>query len=556
MISAVGRYKLEGLIGEGAMAKVYRAHDPEIDRPLAIKVLRREFHENKEIVTRFLCEAKAAGALSHPGIVTIFDVGQVDGFPYIAMELLKGRPLSEILETHGSLPLNSAISYGRQVADALHYAHERNIVHRDIKPANIWVADDGATIKLLDFGIARRAEADQLRAEIEALRTHAGQLLGTPRYMSPEQALGHRVDQRSDFFSLGVVLYEMITGTPAFDGNSLATIAIKITQENPVSLSRCLSECPKGLVHIVNRLMAKSPENRYGAGIEIAAALRREERALAAADAAPRRWSYAAQLIVQSALVLGAVLALSVSAIQERQTRTMTMLMTTSGESIVSFVAKNAALSVVDNAGLPPEKQDWLPLQAFIAFAAADPNIAELRVIDGGGVIRASTTNEEANRTYNPNARAESVEKKIAERTFSFEQPITYGGRRFGTVQLALNRSAFDAAVGGNGVNLIILTLLIFGAALASTILLSYRLIAPMRTVRQAIADLCADNFDYRISHSRRDEFGDLFDKFNELAARLQQGRELDDQLDSPEGDPVDLDATIVAPAFKAKEVA
>lgn len=555
----MGRYRLEGLIGEGAMAHVYRAHDPEIDRPLAIKFLRKEFHGNKEIVNRFLTEARAAGALSHPGIVTIFDVGEVDGVPYIAMELLNGRSLGALLERAGKLPLADVVSYGRQLADALHYAHERGIVHRDLKPANIWIGEDGRSVKLLDFGIARRAEADQLRAEIEALRTQAGQVLGTPRYMSPEQALGRQVDYRSDFFSFGVVLYEMITGTPAFDGNGLATIAIKIVQESAEPLGRRLSECPKGLVHIINRLMAKTPEKRYASGAEISAALLREERILASSDAAPRRWTYTAQLITQCAFVIGTVLALSTAAIHGRQSSTMQMLMTTSGQSIASFVANNAALSVADNAGLPSEEQDWVPLQEFIASAASDPNIAELRVIDGDGVVRASTVIEETDGVLMLGARREGPHLERAtplrDRRFPFEQPIVYGGRNFGTVQLALSTKAFDAAVMGNTINLVLLASLIFLAALAVMALLSNRLVAPLRIVRQALTDLCENHFDYRISHSRCDEFGDLFDKFNELAALLQSERE-PESADADNAANFDPDATVVMPTLHAKQVA
>jgi eukaryotic-like serine/threonine-protein kinase len=210
----VGRYQLIERIGEGAMAEVWRAHDPSIDRVLAIKILKGEFRRNEEYAARFLREAKAAGALAHPAIVTIYDVGTADGYPYIAMELLDGDPLDRVLAHEGKLPPELVLGIAGQLASALSYAHLSGVVHRDIKPSNIMLCRDGRSIKLLDFGIARVTE-EGAASEDEQVRTQIGQVVGTPRYMSPEQAMARDVDGRSDLFSVGAVLYEMITGHPA-----------------------------------------------------------------------------------------------------------------------------------------------------------------------------------------------------------------------------------------------------------------------------------------------------------------------------------------------------
>ena len=216
----VGRYELKERIGEGAMAEVWRAHDPSIDRVLAIKLLKQEFRSNAAYAARFLREAKAAGALAHPSIVTIYDVGEADGFSYIAMELLEGSPLDQVLASEGAISDERVLAIAGQLAGALSYAHLSGVIHRDIKPSNIMVGRDGRTIKILDFGIARVAEAEGAELGREHDRTQVGQVLGTPRYMSPEQALCQAVDGRSDLFSVGAVLYEMITGRPAFNGVS------------------------------------------------------------------------------------------------------------------------------------------------------------------------------------------------------------------------------------------------------------------------------------------------------------------------------------------------
>ena len=238
-MQVVGRYEILEKIGEGAMADVYRAFDPSIQRVLAIKVLKAEFRQNREYTARFLREAKAAGALSHPNIVTIYDVGEVDAYPYIAMELLDGETLDRAAEREGRLAADRVMDIGLQLALALHYAHQTGVVHRDIKPSNIFLGSDGRTIKILDFGIARVTEADRAAEDAENLKTQFGQVLGTPRYMSPEQALGRELDGRSDLFSAGVLLYELITGRRAFSGATAVTLALQITQIDPHRISKC-----------------------------------------------------------------------------------------------------------------------------------------------------------------------------------------------------------------------------------------------------------------------------------------------------------------------------
>ena len=557
---AVGRYKVKDRIGEGAMAEVYLGHDPEIDRPVAIKILQSQFRDNAEITSRFLKEARAAGALSHPGIVTVYDVGEADGIPYIAMELLDGMPLSEVLVAERALSVERAVAYGRQLAEALHYAHERGIVHRDVKPSNIWISRDAASIKLLDFGIAHRAEADQLRAEVEALRTQAGQVIGTPRYMSPEQALGRPLDHRSDLFSLGAVLYEMMTGSPAFGGNGMATIALQITQQAPLALEAQINDCPKGLAYIVKRLMEKSPERRYADGAEVARALLREERALDVAEDGVRRGpSYRMRLLIAGMLVVIVVLAASFAAILDRQGQTMRRIAMTSGSSIASFVASNAALGVVENAGVDPRDQDWVPVQEFIRSAAADPNVAELRVIDGSGIVRASSKSaENGKRRQTASARDLGASSSATGDDLRFVHPIVYAGKRFGTVELTLDTTELNAAAADTRQTLLLFGLAIFAAIMTVTASISRLLVQPLRALRRALVDVTAGQLDTRISHRRRDEFGDLFDGFNDMAASLQDrmATEFAETASNPGDSEFDPDATVVCAVPMARKIA
>ena len=252
----IGRFDILDKLGEGAMGTVYRALDPLIERTVAIKTIPLNLPEEEKRLfeDRFLREAKSAGRLSHPNIVTIYDVGETDDFAYIAMEYLDGPSLREILREHGPLPLELALETALQMADALAFAHDHGVVHRDIKPPNVIVLGKRGTVKLTDFGIAH------LMSNTE---TRAGMLLGSPRYMSPEQVQGQPVDGRSDIFSLGVVLYEMLAGRPPFGGEELHGILFRIVNEPVAPISQTRRNIPVGVDEILARCLAKKPHDRY-----------------------------------------------------------------------------------------------------------------------------------------------------------------------------------------------------------------------------------------------------------------------------------------------------
>ncbi len=259
----IGRYEVLDEVGQGAMGTVYRARDPLIERTVAIKTvpIDRLRKEGADAEARFLREAQSAGRLSHPSIVTIYDVGETDGLAYIAMEYLSGPTLRQLID-HSRMPLDLALDTARQMAEALAFAHAHGVIHRDIKPANVVVTGQRGQIKLTDFGIAHLANSEQ---------TQAGQMLGSPRYMSPEQAMGREVDGRSDIFSLGAVLYEMLTGRYAFDGDSLATIVYRVIHDAPTDPVALRPHLPVGLIQLLGRMLNKSPDARPDAQAVVAA---------------------------------------------------------------------------------------------------------------------------------------------------------------------------------------------------------------------------------------------------------------------------------------------
>jgi len=266
-----GRYQVVRKLGAGGMANVYLAEDQELGRRVAIKILNERHANDEQFVERFRREAKNAAALSHPNIVSIYDRGEAEGTYYIAMEYLDGRSLKELIISRGPAPLNVAIEYVRQILSALRFAHRHGIVHRDIKPHNVLVDAEGR-VKVTDFGIAR-AGASQM--------TEAGSIVGTAQYLSPEQARGTGVDQRSDLYSLGIVLYELLTGTLPFNGDTPVEIAMKHLSQTPELPSATRPELPRELDLVVTRALAKDPDERYQSAEEMDADLERLARGAA-----------------------------------------------------------------------------------------------------------------------------------------------------------------------------------------------------------------------------------------------------------------------------------
>ncbi len=256
MIETLGRYKILSIIGQGAMGVVYKAVDPMIDRTVAIKTVNLSLNkdEQAEYELRFQQEIKAAGRLNHPNIVTIYDVGRNEDMAYMAMEFLEGKELKDILADDGRPEVMASIDWIAQIAQGLAFAHDNEIVHRDVKPSNIMIVRGGLA-KITDFGIARMPAS--------AVKTMTGLILGSPRYMSPEQVIGRSLDHRTDIFSLGVVLYEALTGTPPFDGDNVNAIMYATVNTIPPAPSNVNAGVLAMLDLVVAKALAKTVDERY-----------------------------------------------------------------------------------------------------------------------------------------------------------------------------------------------------------------------------------------------------------------------------------------------------
>ena len=281
-----GRYELDGVVGRGGMAEVYRARDIRLDRIVAIKTLRADLARDQIFQARFRREAQSAASLNHPSIVAVYDTGEdmASGLPvpYIVMEYVDGRTVRDLLqEGHRLLPERS-LEIIDGVLRALDYSHQAGIVHRDIKPGNVMVTRNG-DIKVMDFGIARAM------SDAQATMTQTAQVIGTAQYLSPEQARGERVDSRSDLYSTGCLLYELLTGRPPFTGDSPVAIAYQHVRENPVPPSRVDPDVPVWADAIVLKAMAKSPADRYQTAADMRADLQRAASGMPVAAAPPTR---------------------------------------------------------------------------------------------------------------------------------------------------------------------------------------------------------------------------------------------------------------------------
>lgn len=288
----IGRYEVLEELGHGAMGTVYRAKDPAMDRIVALKTIRTEIltgQQGSEFRERFYREARAAGALAHPGIVPVFDVGEHDGTPFLVMEFIKGRTLADAARIGERLPLERVCEIGQQIAEALGYAHTKGVVHRDIKAANILLTSRESygieRPKITDFGVAKLASVQI---------TTTGQMLGTPAFMPPEQFSGGPIDGRTDLFALGVILYWMATGEYPFPGENLITVSYKVMHTEPVPPSKLNPAVPEALDHLILKCLAKNPADRYQTGAELAQAMAAIRATGMSATARPRAAAAAA----------------------------------------------------------------------------------------------------------------------------------------------------------------------------------------------------------------------------------------------------------------------
>jgi tRNA A-37 threonylcarbamoyl transferase component Bud32/HAMP domain-containing protein len=526
----VGRYQIDEMSGEGAMARVYKAYDPKIDRTLAIKALKSHLLADDEYRARFLREAKGAGILSHPNIVTVFDVGEEDRQPYIAMEWVDGPTLSDLLKGGKSFTPRQIVEIGIQLARALDYAHKKGIVHRDVKPGNIMLVQDTLTVKVADFGICRINETEQTQ---KADQTQMGAVLGTPNYMSPEQVQGLTVDARSDLFSAGVVLYQMLTGHLPFEGDSMISVVYKIANTDAPTLDALRPDLPLSLRRVIARALKKSPEKRYQTGEQFAQALIGIAREI---DEEARRKgkSRVIPLGIRWALTMASLVAVTMSltatVLYQRQYAAMLDQATGYGGSLAKLVAVQTAVPLLS--------EDWAAIDVFIQETQSRQEFPYLLVVDHRGVIRGGNDAAQVGAQYAAPPQATPMPShdsgvtvqsyRLADKraVIDFDAPVLFQSKEIGRVHLGLYEAPLTKVANLMLVLLTILTLVTSAAVAGGTWFLAHRLAGPIRVLRNSLHELAHGHYDYRIADKRNDEFGELYADFDQTAAALERRHE------------------------------
>lgn len=527
MIERLGRYQIRELVGEGAMARVYKAYDPEINRTLAVKLLKSQLREDGEYHNRFLREAKGAGLLSHPNIVTVFDVGEDNNHPYIAMELVDGPTLADYLREKKILTTVEIVEIGIELTRALDYAHRKGIVHRDVKPGNIMLSRDTHTVKVADFGICRIDDSDATQ------QTQVGGVLGTPHYMSPEQVLGQKVDARSDLFSAGVVLYQLLTGALPFEGETLISVAYKITKADPMPLDKVRPDLPHSLRRIIERALKKQPEKRFQTGEEFAKALSGVAAELAE-DGKTKGRGRMISMGVRWAIMMGALVAITMSltamVLYERQYGAMMEQVKGYGGSLAKFMA-------VQNA-VPLLSEDWAAIEVFVQETVSGQDFANIVVVDHQGIVRGSKDPAQMNTRYtlegatpvsssDPGVTVKHHRISDGRNVLDFAAPILFQGKAIGQVHLGLFEAPLTAVANLMLVLLAVLTIVTTAAVALGSYLLARRLSGAIRVLKNSLEELGHGRYDYRIAETRKDEFGELFSTFDAAATALEKRHDL-----------------------------
>lgn len=558
----IGRYQVLEVLGRGAMAVVYKAYDPNIDRTLAIKVLREEKCVDPEYRDRFVREARAAGNLSHPNIVTVYDVGEFNDRPYIVMEIVEGMPMDRMMKSGKQFELAEVLDFSIQLAQALHYAHKHGVVHRDIKPSNmIYQAKIGA-IKITDFGIAHLESNDMTQ------QTQAGEVLGTPQYMSPEQVLGQPVDGRSDLFSVGVVMYQMVSGQKPFTGDTIASLLFQIATEEPKPLDKIAKHVPQQLRQIIDKLLRKQPGKRFQSGEELARVLTRlKQEAEEKGDSSrviPLRvkWTLIMSLLVGSVLVIGLYF------VYIKQYESMLNQAIDYGGSLAKFIANESAIPLLEGDTVAIEVIVRVAKQrnatqiktvnnnsifGFSLTSTAKSDVEYITIVDRDNIVRGHVEPGMVGNKYvtfqHLNKLVSTEELEVADytmpntiRVFEFAAPIFFKNNNekivLGRVHIGVSQEPLDDVVNVTILMMLALMASTIGAVIVIAWVFGLALTKPLSLLRRSMNDIVNGHYEVRINDQRKDEFGQLFRIFNRMAEVLQnKNRSKLDQTGDPHRD-------------------
>ncbi|GAA0204029.1 hypothetical protein GCM10009123_09160 [Kangiella japonica] len=517
----IGRYELIEEIGRGAMSVVYLAKDPEIGRSLAIKLLKHELVEEEEYRALFLREARAAGSLSHPGIVTIYDVGIWQDRPYIAMELLEGNNLDEHLEEHGVFSIGDSLELAQQLTEALNYAHSKGVIHRDIKPENILVLDKGKRFKITDFGIAR-VEHQFMEAGAEEQE----KVMGTPAYMSPEQISGNETSFKTDLYSLGVILYKVTKGELPFQAANYGAMMQAVLQDNPEPLN-AYSE--QGFIwqSIIFRLLQKNPDLRYTKTEELieeldtlAEEIAQERKGISSIRFVSMRARWAVSL---SSLVL-VVMVLGMIWVYNKQNTLMNQLVYDYGNSMVQIISSETAEPLL--------LDEDVALQAITQDIVNSSEVLYLSIRDKDNLVQSSSLEEQVGKFYKAFEGSQIIGGKGSSRiyenldsfnqeAFIFDTPIMFQEKIIGHASIAVGRSNLINATRSSLLTMIIWMFVIMLAVFSGVYWLANKFTQRINKTRQVIKDIRSHGQSELIKINAHDEVGRLQQEVNELTQKL-----------------------------------
>jgi serine/threonine-protein kinase len=435
------------------------------------------------------------------------------------MELVEGPTLADYVRAQKALATTDIVRIGIELARALDYAHKKGIVHRDVKPGNIMLSGDRRTVKVADFGICR-IDDDATQ------QTQVGNVLGTPHYMSPEQVVGQKVDARSDLFSAGVVLYQLLTSTLPFEGDTLISVAYKITKADPPPLDKVRPDLPHSLRRIIERALKKQPDKRFQTGEEFAQALEGVAAELAE-EGEPKR--HRIPLGVRWAITMATLVAVTMSAtalvLYRQQYNAMMEQMMGYGGSLAKFTAAQSAVPLLG--------EDWAAIEVFVQETVVGQDFANIAVIDHDGVVRGSKDPGLMNTQYklegakevaspDPNVKVSSYQVNDGRKVLDFMAPVLFQNKNIGTVHLGLYEGPLTHVANLMLVLLAILTAVTTAAVAIGSYLLARSMSGALRVLGNSLTELGRGRYDYRIAETRTDEFGELFKTFDTTAAALE----------------------------------
>lgn len=517
----IGRYEIVCELGRGSMSIVYEGFDGRIDRHLAIKVLRSRLASDVSARQRFLREARAAGGLSHPNIVTVFDVGQAETKPYLVMELLSGGTLDDWLQPDRQARLNigNILDIMAQIARALDYAHRHGVIHRDIKPANVHLDPASCRIKMMDFGIAA----------IEGGKPSGladDKISGTPSHMAPELIHGQIADERSDLYALGVVLYQLLSGRLPFSGRDCTAVLRQAAEHDTLPLHPIRPETPRELIDLTERLMALEPASRPANARQVAEEIEeiidgRRRGILRTMRKGVRTWRSPALI----GSVVGLVMVFGMSYIYSSQQQAMAAASYGFGDALVSLVAQETAEALI--------LEDATALAVLVSDFAVNPGVIHLHVSDADGVVQAST---------NPYLKGETVPSPIGSaivrpRTgielhrgenslLEFSVPVRFQARRVGEVRLALDGSGLQRSARAT----LTMLAMVFVAAMIAVLLGLWWIIRRhqigLSRLAWGLKRLQRGQYDFRFDDELRDDAAPTMREFNRLAIQLEELRQ------------------------------